>query len=136
MLEMFRFGRLVVDDCQLLARDLELLLAEPKVSSYLPKAAPLYAVQAMCAQSRWGIADAEPLGTSKGHGGFAEVPHVATCAATARASQGAFGGGFCRIACFLGVQIPYGDSGEAVQRSRHLGLHASGRRSASWMPGQ
>ena len=63
VLEMFRFGRLVVDDCHLLAKELDALLAGP-VSSYLQRAAPLYALRAIEAQVRWGIADAEPLGKS------------------------------------------------------------------------
>ncbi|CAJ1417488.1 unnamed protein product [Effrenium voratum] len=88
VLEMFRFNRLVLDDCHLLARDLVQICAakgvEPR-AQYLAKVAPLYAVLAIGAHARWGITP----GFTKGEDEVAP------------------------IASLLGVQIPWGDHSEA-----------------------
>lgn len=90
VLEMFHFNRLVLDDCQLLARDLEQIIsggAPNSLALYLTKVAPLYAVHAIRAQSRWGLADLECL--------------------KARQVD------MAPMASLLGIQIPWGDAVEA-----------------------
>eukprot|EP00435_Cladocopium_sp_Y103_P046188 s1049_g13.t1 len=92
VLEMFRFNRLVLDDCHDMVRDLEQLLgagsAFTNLSHYLTKVSPLYAVHAITANSRWCLSDSECL-KSAGH-------HVVA-----------------PFASLLGIQVAWGDASEA-----------------------
>ncbi|CAE7040695.1 fhkA [Symbiodinium sp. KB8] len=104
LLEMFRFKRLVIDDCHLLARPLGQLVSSRSsqsggLSQYLGKVGPLYAVHAIEAHARWGIA---PLTSVTCDEGVSE--DVAP------------------MASLLGIQIPWCDRLEA---NRFLQSHAA-----------
>ncbi|CAE6925998.1 fhkA [Symbiodinium sp. CCMP2456] len=104
LLEMFRFKRLVIDDCHLVARPLGQLVSSRSshsggLSQYLGKVAPLYAVHAIEAHARWGIA---PLTSVTCDEGVSE--DVAP------------------MASLLGIQIPWCDRLEA---NRFLQSHAA-----------
>jgi len=95
LLEMFRFRRLIFDDCHLLARSLGQLVSgtgtfSGGVNQYLSKVAPFYAVHAIEAHIRWGIA---PVASVLSDGGASE--DVAP------------------LASLLGIQLPWSDGQEA-----------------------
>eukprot|EP00931_Biecheleriopsis_adriatica_P047138 TRINITY_DN27147_c0_g1_i1.p1 TRINITY_DN27147_c0_g1~~TRINITY_DN27147_c0_g1_i1.p1 ORF type:complete len:1922 (-),score=400.77 TRINITY_DN27147_c0_g1_i1:58-5130(-) len=96
LLEMFRFRRLVLDGCDAPARQLGKLLTGSSSSGglapYLATAAPLYAIHALEAHARWGLASGRCLrGKTRN-----EASEVAA-----------------QLASLLGINLPWRDPAEA-----------------------